>query len=155
MLLPNKYDLISSRVNKYRMRCTWGVKNASTILYSEGCLRPTFFRMAIHIIRERATPEQISEMLDALGIYIKLAVDIEQQVIAGGGEMHYDFEQVLLAQGSFQANIWGADWTPIRQRVAYESMINLRPRSNNSMEILEHQVRVQVDRVILSRLGGV
>jgi Protein of unknown function (DUF5674) len=48
-----------------------------------------------------------------------------------------------------------ADWTPIRQRIAYESMINLRPRSNNSMEILDPQVRAQVDRVILSRLGGV
>jgi hypothetical protein len=63
--------------------------------------------MTIHIIRERATPEQMSEMLEALGIYIKLAVDIEQQVLAGGGEMHYDCEQVLLAQSSLQANIWG------------------------------------------------
>jgi Protein of unknown function (DUF5674) len=87
------------------MRCTLGIKNASTILYTEGCLRSIFFRMAIHIVRERATPEQILEMLDALGIYIKLAVDIEQQVITGGGEMHYDCEQVLLAQGSFQSNI--------------------------------------------------
>jgi hypothetical protein len=111
--------------------------------------------MTIHIIRERATPEQMAEMLEALGIYIKLAVDIEQQVIAGGGEMHYDCEQVLLAQGSLQANIWGADWTPIRQRIAYESMINLRPRSNNSMVILDPQVRAQVDQLILSRLGGV
>jgi hypothetical protein len=30
-------------------------------------------------------------MLKALGIYIKLVVDIEQQAIAGGGEMHYDW----------------------------------------------------------------
>jgi hypothetical protein len=40
-------------------------------------------------------------------------------------------------------------------RESYESMINLRPRSNNSMEILDPQVRAQVDRVILSREGGV
>jgi hypothetical protein len=33
--------------------------------------------MAIHIIRERATLQQSSQMLEVLGIYIKLAVDIE------------------------------------------------------------------------------
>ncbi|MCY7323211.1 MAG: DUF5674 family protein [Phormidesmis sp. CAN_BIN36] len=110
--------------------------------------------MSIQIIRERATPEQISEMLEALGIYIKLAVDVERQVIAGGGEMHYDCEQVLLAEGSLQANIWGADWTPIRQRIAYESIINLRSSSNRSMEILDPQIRARVAQVVLSRLGG-
>jgi hypothetical protein len=111
--------------------------------------------MAIHIIRERATPEQISEMLEALGIYIKLAVDIEQRVIAGGGEMHYDCEQALLAEGSSQSNIWGADWTPLRQRIAYESIINLRSQSNRSMEILDPQIRAQVAQVIFIYLGGV
>jgi Protein of unknown function (DUF5674) len=111
--------------------------------------------MAIQIIRDRATSEQISEMLKALGIYIKLAVDIEQQAIAGGGEMHYDCEQALLAEGSLQSNVWGADWTPIRQRIAYESIINLRPHSNRSMEILDPQIRAQVAQVILSRLGGI
>jgi Protein of unknown function (DUF5674) len=39
--------------------------------------------------------------------------------------MHYDCEQALLAEGSLQSNIWGADWTPLRQRIAYESIINL------------------------------
>jgi Protein of unknown function (DUF5674) len=111
--------------------------------------------MAIHIIRERATPQQISQMLEALGIYIKLAVDIDQQAIAGGGEMHYDCEQALLAEGSLQSNIWGADWTPLRQRIAYESIINLRSRTNRSMEILDPQIRAQVAQVVLSRLGGI
>ena len=31
----------------------------------------------IHIIRQRAEPEQMRQMMKALGIYIKLAVDIE------------------------------------------------------------------------------
>lgn len=29
----------------------------------------------------------------------------------------------MLAEGRWQSNIWGADWTPIRQRIAYESII--------------------------------
>ncbi len=36
--------------------------------------------MKIHILRDRATPEQINEMLQELQTYIKLAVDVERQV---------------------------------------------------------------------------
>lgn len=40
----------------------------------------------IHIVRSRATPEQMEQMLETLGIYIKLAVDLERGILAGGGE---------------------------------------------------------------------
>ena len=33
----------------------------------------------IHIIRTHATPQQMSEMLEMLGTYVKLAVDIRPQ----------------------------------------------------------------------------
>ncbi|MEL7226521.1 MAG: DUF5674 family protein, partial [Cyanobacteria bacterium J06576_12] len=85
----------------------------------------------ILILRERATPEQLRQMLEALGIYIKLAVDVERSLLAGGGELHADCEQTLLADGSQQANIWGADWYPLKQTVGYESIINIRPTANN------------------------
>lgn len=41
--------------------------------------------MVIHIIRDRATKEQVADMLSVLGTYIKLAVDLEREVLAGGG----------------------------------------------------------------------
>lgn len=108
------------------------------------------------IVRERATPEQMRQMLDALGIYIKLAVDIERGIIAGGGELHADCEQLLLADGSQQANVWGADWYPSNQTVGYESLINIRPSANNrSMEIQSPERRAQVNRIAQSLLGGV
>jgi hypothetical protein len=46
----------------------------------------------IHIIRSRATPQQMGEMLEALETYVKLAVDIERELLAGGGVMHADCE---------------------------------------------------------------
>jgi hypothetical protein len=61
----------------------------------------------IHVMRDRATAEQITEMLETLKEYIKLAVDIERHIVAGGGAMHYDCEQILLADGSRQEDIWG------------------------------------------------
>ncbi len=54
----------------------------------------------IHIIRLRATPQQITEMLQTLETYIKLAVDVQRGILAGGGTMHADCEAVLLEDSS-------------------------------------------------------
>nr|WP_277989900.1 DUF5674 family protein [Phormidium pseudopriestleyi] len=43
-------------------------------------------------------------MLETLDDYIKLAVDIERKILAGGGELHADCEAVLLENGSKQAS---------------------------------------------------
>jgi Protein of unknown function (DUF5674) len=51
----------------------------------------------IYLIRDRATKEQIDEMLQMHGTYIKLAVDIECNILAGGGEFHADCESILAA----------------------------------------------------------
>jgi hypothetical protein len=102
----------------------------------------------IHIIRTAATPYQIKEMQRALETYIKLAVDIERGILAGGGVMHADCEALLLEDGSIQENVWGADWNPSAQQVTFESLINIRPRQNNpSMEILDPQLREQVAQI--------
>ena len=76
----------------------------------------------IYIIREHATPEQINEMLEMLQTYIKLAVDIDRGILAGGGVMHADCEAVLLEDGSQQEYIWGADWNPSAQQVSFKSL---------------------------------
>ena len=74
----------------------------------------------IHIIRERATKQQLQEMIEILETYIKLAVDVERGILAGGGAMHADCEAVLLEAGSQQEFIWGADWNPSTQEVTFE-----------------------------------
>lgn len=109
----------------------------------------------IHVIRTRATSEQVEEMLEALGIYIKLAVDIQWGILAGGGELHADCERVLLEDGSEQANVWGADWYPSTRTVGYESLINIRPRQGNrSMEIQDPAIREQINQIAQKLLGG-
>lgn len=61
--------------------------------------------MTIHIIRTRATPEQMVEMQQMLHTYIKLAIDVERKILAGGGEMHADCEDALLDDGSRQEDV--------------------------------------------------
>jgi hypothetical protein len=110
----------------------------------------------IHIIRQRAEPEQMRQMLEALGIYIKLAVDVERRILVGGGELHADCELVLLDDGSQQRHVWGADWYPLNQTVGYESLINIRPSANNrSMMIQDSGLRDDIRQLVQSLLGDV
>jgi hypothetical protein len=111
--------------------------------------------LIIHIVYEPATPEQITEMLEANRVYIKTVVDIRRRILAGGGEMHSDCEAVLLDDGSQQGDIWGASWSPISQEIFYESMVNLRPHQNRAMQILDPAIRKQVQQIIYRLLGGV
>ena len=108
----------------------------------------------ILIIREQATPEQIEQMAETyVGLMIKLAVDIEQEILAGGGELHADCEQTLLENGSLQENVWGADWYPEVRRVGFESLINIRPRQQNrSMEIKDPVLREKIEIIVRNLL---
>ena len=83
--------------------------------------------LIIHILREPATPKQVTEMLQANRFYIKTVVDIRRQILAGGGEIHADCEAVLLDNDSQQEDVWGASWNPFSQEIFYESIVNLRP----------------------------
>ena len=95
-------------------------------------------------------------MLETLEMYVKVAVDINRGVLAGGGALHADCEAVLLGDGSAQDDIWGADWIPVSQQVKFEALINIRPRQNNfSMSILDRDVREHVERVVRNLLEGV
>ncbi len=46
----------------------------------------------VHLLRSRATKQQLNEMLEELGVYVKLAVDIRRVNLAGGGVLHADCE---------------------------------------------------------------
>lgn len=108
----------------------------------------------IHVITERASPQQMREMLEVLQTYIKLAVDVRGRVLAGGGALHADCEAALLEHGSQQADIWGADWIPASNEIRFESVINVRPKQGNrSMTIADPALRSTMEAVVRERLG--
>jgi hypothetical protein len=109
--------------------------------------------MKIHIIRQRATEKEIKEMLEELETYIKLAVDVERNILAGGGEYHADCEEVLLEDGSRQENIWGADWYSESRTVGFGALINIRPQQDNrGMEIENPKLRERIETVVRTLL---
>ncbi|MBD2683456.1 MULTISPECIES: DUF5674 family protein [Nostoc] len=107
----------------------------------------------ILLLRERATPQQLELMLQQHKFYIKTAVDIERRVLTGGGELHADCEKELLKDGSRQQDIWAASFMPTTGRIIYESMVNLRPRQNRKMEIIDPSIREKVAQMINEFLG--
>jgi hypothetical protein len=108
----------------------------------------------ILLLCDRATPEQLEQMLEQHKFYIKTAVDIERQVLVGGGELHADCEEKLLDDGSRQQDIWAASFMPLTGKIIYESMVNLRPRQNRSMEILDSNIKERVAQIIIEFLGN-
>jgi hypothetical protein len=107
----------------------------------------------ILIIREPATPEQIEQMSKFSSDFIKLAVDVKQKILAGGGELHSDCEQALLENGSQQADVWGADWHPGTSKVTFESIINIRPQQQNfSMEVQDSVLQTKIEKVVRALL---
>jgi hypothetical protein len=103
----------------------------------------------IHLIEKKVTQEEFAEMLKALEVYIKLAVDVEKEILAGGGALHADCEAVLLENGSLQENVWGADWFPHSREVTFESLINIRPRHGNvSLEVKDERIRNKIETIV-------
>jgi hypothetical protein len=110
----------------------------------------------IHTLREKASPSQIKDMLQEYETMIKIVVDIRQRILSGGGEMHADCESVLLESGSEQDDLWGANWYSLEQRIAFESLINIRPRlGNRNILIQDENIRRQVEEITRQILGDI
>lgn len=109
----------------------------------------------IHLLRQPATDQQIREMLEVHETYIKIAVDIQRGILAGGGEFHADCESVLVEDGSRREDVWGADWIPAESAVRFGALINIRPRVNPGMEIQDSEVRRKVEMITRKLLPGV
>jgi len=88
---------------------------------------------------------------------VKYVVDVERGVIGLGGDMHADAEQLLLEDGSRQADLWGANYYPGRGRegcIEYTALINIRPAAGNrSMEIQDPAVRERVQALTWALVG--
>ena len=106
----------------------------------------------IHLVRQPATEQQMQEMLEAHGSFIKVAVDIHRNVLAGGGEFHADCESLLMEDGSRREDVWGADWLPAERKVRFTALINIRPRVNPAMEIRDAGIRQRLEEIVRTLL---
>ncbi|MDM8519281.1 DUF5674 family protein [Anaerolineales bacterium HSG6] len=108
----------------------------------------------IFVIRQPATAEQVEQMKEFGGNFIKLAVDVNREILTGGGELHSDCEEALLEDGSQQVDVWGADWVFTKKEVTFESIINIRPSQNNMSSVIQDTTLKNQIEIIVRRLFG-
>ena len=104
------------------------------------------------IIRAKTDSETLKRVAEDLKGYIKVVVDIRRGILSAGGSKHVDGEQLLLKDGSRQEDLWGAGLDLETNEMDFDSMINLRPKQNTSREILDQNIREQVERITRSFL---
>ncbi len=87
------------------------------------------------IVTEKIKLSELKEMTAAmLGNLVKAVVDIKKETMVVDAELHSDEEALLIKEGSKQEDIWGINIYPelsAKERIEFDSMINLRPRSGN------------------------
>ena len=109
--------------------------------------------MKIKVIENEISLQEVIELAQEFyGTMIKGVVDIENEILALGGEYHMDANNVLIENGSKQPNVWGFninfeksgdDW------IEYTSLINIRPaQGNRTMELADENLRNRIKEII-------
>lgn len=109
--------------------------------------------MNIKIIREKISKQELEELAKEFYLeMVKGVADLDQDIIALGGEWHMDANEVLIKNGSTQENLWGFNiylGKSKDDRLEYNSLINIRPKkANNSMEIENEEIRNKILKIV-------
>jgi hypothetical protein len=109
------------------------------------------------LLERRIERAELVRLARLFGDMIKFVVDVERGVIAIGGELHADAEQLLLEAGSRQGDLWGANYYPGWGRdgcIEFTSLINIRPSQGNpGMEVQDAALRERI-RALTGALVG-
>jgi hypothetical protein len=109
------------------------------------------------VLEQRIEPAVLRRLVERFEDMVKLVADVERRLIAIGGEMHSDAEEVLLESGSRQADLWGANYYPGRGRescIEFTSFINIRPSAGNrGMELQDAALRAKVREITFALVG--
>lgn len=107
----------------------------------------------VKILQQKISQAELFEIAKkGYGSVVKIAIDIEREKIALGGEFHSDCEAMLVKNGSEPVNIWGANVysdRPEKERLEFIALINIRPTFNNrSMEIQDTALKGKIQRIV-------
>jgi hypothetical protein len=89
---------------------------------------------------------------EQFGDFVKAVVDVRQELMAIGGELHADEEALLLQRGARQADLWGINLYPEKVAadfVEFDSMINVRPAQGNRSRGVRARIEEIVARLIV------
>jgi hypothetical protein len=91
------------------------------------------------------------------GDMVKLVIDVDQRIVAIGGELHADGEALLLERGSRQSNLWGANYIPgagPAHCLELTALINIRPgQGNRSMVVQDPGIAARMRAIVHDLVG--
>ena len=100
-------------------------------------------------ISKPLSKQEISVLKKKYGDYLKLTVDLSQELLVAGCELHADGEEILLEKGSLSAEIWGGGISLKMKTIDTLAVLNLRPNlDNTSMEILDSERRKKFIKIV-------
>ena len=109
--------------------------------------------MEIYIVKDPISKAKLKLIAkERFGDLVKAAVDIDQEIMAVGGELHIDEEVLLIEQeNSKQENVWGINIYPDSSGddfIEFDSMINLKPHyGNRSRGVEDSQIRDKIKKM--------
>ncbi len=110
--------------------------------------------MEIRIVKTPVSKKDLTTIAEAqFGDFVKAVVDVKQEIMAIGGELHADEEAALMAEkGSERADTWGINIYPeksVNEWVEFDSMVNLKPLSGNrSRSVEDSQIREKIKTIV-------
>ena len=110
--------------------------------------------MKIRIIKEPISKKELIALAkEQFGNMVKAVVDIEQEIMAVGGELHADEEVILMEkQDSKRENTWGINLYPEKleqEWIEFNSMINIKPFLGNcSREIEDLAIKGKIRNIV-------
>lgn len=108
----------------------------------------------LYIVDKPITKEKLKKIAEErFGDLVKGAVDIEQEVIALGGEFHMDENVFLYEQRQSKSdNVWGINLYPEKSgddMIEYDSMINLKPAlGNRTRNVDSLEIREKIKKIV-------
>jgi len=110
--------------------------------------------MSIKIIKTTIKKSELLKIAsEEFGDVIKAVIDVKQEIMAIGGELHSDEEVLLIEQeNSKRENTWGINIYPKRSGrafIEFDSMINLKPVfGNRSRDVESAQIKKKIKAII-------
>ena len=113
--------------------------------------------MITKIVKNKITAEELRSLAhEQYGDIIKAVVDIQQEIMGVGGELHVDIQSLLIEKEDSQAqDTWGINLYLEKTGedfIEFDSMINLKPAFENKTRGVENIEIQNKIREVVSKL---
>jgi len=111
--------------------------------------------MSVIILNHKLTSEDIQKARKEYDTYIKITIDLDQRLVAIGGEYHADAQEILIKEYGGKKNIWGGGYSLLTKQFETNAMVNIHPEVNPAMEILDPKIREKFLKIAKEKLKDI